>query len=73
MALWAKGDILAPFFLKYQVFSGTVGGGANPLSSFPLIQQVQLEAETHLVTMGFSTVWPSLTTRVPHVLAQTVV
>ena len=34
-------------------------------SPFPPVQQVQLEAGTHPVTVGFSTVWPSLTTEVP--------
>ena len=32
-----------------------------------------MEAGTHPVTVGFSTVWLSLTTRVPRVLAQTAV
>ena len=40
---------------------------------FPPVQQVQLEAGTHPVTVGFSTVWPSLTTKVPRVLTQTAV
>ena len=38
---------------------------------FPPVQQVQLEAGTHPVTVGFSTVWPSLTTKVPRTSAQT--
>ena len=45
------------------------------LSSFrlPPVQQVQMEAGAHPVTVGFSTVWLSLTTRVPRVLAPTAV
>ena len=37
------------------------------------VQQVQMEAGTHPVTVGFSTVWLSLMTRGPRVLAQTAV
>ena len=48
-------------------------GRGLSLSPFPPVQQVQLEAGTHPVTVGFSTVWPSLTTKVPRVLTQTVV
>ena len=40
---------------------------------FPPVQQVQMEAGTHPVTVGFSTVWLSRTTRVPRVLAPTAV
>ena len=40
---------------------------------FPPFLQVQLEAGTHPVTVGFSTVWLSLTTEVPRVLTQTAV
>ena len=36
----------------------------------PPILQVQLEAGTHPVTVGFSTVWQSLTTEVPRALTQ---
>ena len=39
----------------------------------PPILQVQLEAETHPVTVGFSTVWQSLTTEVPRALTQVAV
>ena len=48
------------------------GRGLSP-PLFPPVQQVQLEAETHPVTVGFSTVWQSLTTEVPCVLTQTAV
>ena len=48
-------------------------GQGLSLSPFPPVQQVQLEAGTHPVTVGFSTVWPSLTTKVPRVLTQTAV
>ena len=40
---------------------------------FQPVQQVQLEVGTHPVTVGFSTVWPSLTTKVPRVLTQAAV
>ena len=42
------------------------------LASTPLppILEVQLEAETHPVTVGFSTVWQPLTTGVPRALTQ---
>ena len=36
----------------------------------PPILEVQLEAETHPVTVGFSTVWQSLTTGIPRALTQ---
>ena len=49
-----------------------MGAGLSS-SRLPPVQQVQLEAGTHPVTVGFSTVWLSLTTRVPRVLAQTAV
>ena len=39
-------------------------------TSLPPILQVQLEAGTHPVTVGFSTVWQSLTTEVPRALTQ---
>ena len=45
------------------------GRGLSP-TLLPPILQVQLEAGTHPVTVGFSTVWPSLTTEVPRVLTQ---
>ena len=48
------------------------GRGLSP-TPLPPILQVQLEAGTHPVTVGFSTVWPSLTTEVPRVLTQTAV
>ena len=48
------------------------GWGLSP-TPLPPILQVQLEAGTHPVTVGFSTVWPSLTTEVPRVLTQTAV
>ena len=38
--------------------------GLSP-TPFPPVQQVQLEAEIHPVTVGFSAVWQSLTTEVP--------
>ena len=46
-------------------------GRGLSLFLFPPVQQEQLEAGTHPVTVGFSTVWPSLTTKVPRTLAQT--
>ena len=45
------------------------GWGLSP-TLLPPILQVQLEAETHPVTVGFSTVWPSLTTEVPRASTQ---
>ena len=44
------------------------------LASTPLppIWKVQLEVETHPVTVGFSTVWQSSTTEVPRALTQAV-
>ena len=49
-----------------------MGAGLSS-SRLPPVQQVQIEAGTHPVTVGFSTVWLSLATRVPRVLAQTAV
>ena len=59
------------FNIGYSVALTGVRGLSSSL--FPPVQQVQLEAGTHPVTVGFSTVWPSLTTKVPRVLAQTAV
>ena len=46
-------------------------GLSSPL--FPPVQHVQLEAETHPVTVGFSTVWQSLMTDVPRAFTQAAV
>ena len=43
-----------------------------PCPAFLPNLEVQLEAGTHPVTVGFSTVWQPLMTRVPHVLTQAV-
>ena len=43
--------------------------GLSP-TPFPPILQVQLEAGTHPVTVGFSTVWQSLMTEVPRASTQ---
>ena len=50
-----------------------LGDAELSLSPFSPVQQVQLEAGTHPITVGFSTVWLSLTTKVPRVLTQTAV
>ena len=49
-------------------WAGTQYCSLAPLSHQDL--EVQLEAETHPVTVGFSTVWQSLMTGVPCALAQ---
>ena len=48
---------------KYLLANRRGRGLSSPL--FPPVKQVQLEVETHPVTVGFSTVWQSLTTGVP--------
>ena len=48
------------------------GWGLSP-TLLPPILQVQLEAETHPVTVGFPTVWLSSTTEVPRALTQAAV
>ena len=61
---------LSFFNIRYLV---APSGAGLILPLFPPVQQVQLEAGTHPVTVGFSTVWPSLMTKVPRVLTQTAV
>ena len=61
---------LSFFNSKYLVALSRAGLVFNP--ALPIFQ-VQLEVGTHPVTVGFSTVWPSLTTEVPRALAQAIV
>ena len=61
---------LSFFNSKYLLALSKAGLVFNPA---PANLQVQLEAGTHPVTVGFSTVWSSLTTEVPRALTQTAV
>ena len=65
-----EGDILAPFFPLISGIQWHGQGRGLASTLFPPVQQVQMEAGTHPVTVGFSTVWPSLTTNVPRVLTR---
>ena len=61
---------LSFFNIRYLM---ALSGWGLSLSLFLPVHQIQLEAVTHSVTVGFSTVWPSLTTKVPRVLTQAAV
>ena len=56
-------------FLHSKYLLAPSGAGLTP-TPLPPILEVQLEAETHPVTVGFSTVWQSLMTGVPRALTQ---